>query len=83
MQHPFTTRRFVAAILGMKLASVEVIGVPMGGGRATMGMFGQQGNIKGDTNIENNIVVNGKQIDRIQSAANYLLTFTTKVNVVN
>jgi CO/xanthine dehydrogenase Mo-binding subunit len=32
MQHPFSTRRFVAACLGVALAEVEVIGTPMGGG---------------------------------------------------
>ena len=32
MQHPFSTRRFVAACLGVALADVEVIGTPMGGG---------------------------------------------------
>jgi CO/xanthine dehydrogenase Mo-binding subunit len=32
MQHPFSTRRFVAAILGVPLNEVEVIGTPMGGG---------------------------------------------------
>ncbi|MDQ7780735.1 MAG: xanthine dehydrogenase family protein, partial [Planctomycetota bacterium] len=32
MQHPFSTRRFAAAILGVKLADVEVKMVPMGGG---------------------------------------------------
>ena len=32
MQHPFSTRRFVAACLGLPLARVEVIGTPMGGG---------------------------------------------------
>jgi CO/xanthine dehydrogenase Mo-binding subunit len=32
MQHPFSTRRFVAAILGAKLSDVEVLAVPMGGG---------------------------------------------------
>lgn len=32
MQHPFSTRRFVASLLGEPLAAVEVIGVPMGGG---------------------------------------------------
>jgi len=32
MQHPFSTRRFVAAVLGVPLADVEVIGTPMGGG---------------------------------------------------
>lgn len=32
MQHPFSTRRFVANLLGVKLSDVEVIGVPMGGG---------------------------------------------------
>jgi CO/xanthine dehydrogenase Mo-binding subunit len=32
MQHPFSTRRFVAALLGVKLAEVEVRTVPMGGG---------------------------------------------------
>ncbi len=32
MQHPFSTRRFVAGILGKPLADVEVKTVPMGGG---------------------------------------------------
>jgi CO/xanthine dehydrogenase Mo-binding subunit len=32
MQHPFSTRRFVASFLGVPLAQVEVTGVPMGGG---------------------------------------------------
>ncbi|MDR3456551.1 MAG: xanthine dehydrogenase family protein molybdopterin-binding subunit [Verrucomicrobiae bacterium] len=32
MQHPFSTRRFVAACLGVTLAEIEVIGTPMGGG---------------------------------------------------
>src|SRR5208282_731519 len=32
MQHPFSTRRFVAACLGVALSEVEVIGTPMGGG---------------------------------------------------
>jgi CO/xanthine dehydrogenase Mo-binding subunit len=32
MQHPFSTRRFVAAILGAELNNVEVVSVPMGGG---------------------------------------------------
>ena len=32
MQHPFSTRRFVATLLGIKLADVEVIGTPVGGG---------------------------------------------------
>jgi CO/xanthine dehydrogenase Mo-binding subunit len=32
MQHPFSTRRFVAACLGVALADVEIIGTPMGGG---------------------------------------------------
>jgi CO/xanthine dehydrogenase Mo-binding subunit len=32
MQHPFTTRRFVAALLGEPLARVEVFTIPMGGG---------------------------------------------------
>ena len=32
MQHPFSTRRFVAAILGCPLADVEVRSIPMGGG---------------------------------------------------
>jgi CO/xanthine dehydrogenase Mo-binding subunit len=32
MQHPFSTRRFVAACLGMPLAQVEIIGTPLGGG---------------------------------------------------
>jgi CO/xanthine dehydrogenase Mo-binding subunit len=32
MQHPFSTRRFVAACLGAPLSEVEVVGTPMGGG---------------------------------------------------
>jgi CO/xanthine dehydrogenase Mo-binding subunit len=32
MQHPFSTRRFVANLLGVRLADVEVIGTYMGGG---------------------------------------------------
>lgn len=32
MQHPFSTRRFVAACLGVPLSEVEVIGTPLGGG---------------------------------------------------
>jgi CO/xanthine dehydrogenase Mo-binding subunit len=32
MQHPFSTRRFVAACLGVPLSEVEVVGTPMGGG---------------------------------------------------
>jgi len=32
MQHPFSTRRFVASCLGVSLAEVEVVGTPMGGG---------------------------------------------------
>jgi CO/xanthine dehydrogenase Mo-binding subunit len=32
MQHPFSTRRFVAAILGVPLADVEVVGTTTGGG---------------------------------------------------
>lgn len=32
MQHPFSTRRFVAALLGKPLSDVEIIGTPMGGG---------------------------------------------------
>lgn len=32
MQHPFSTRRFVAATLGVALSEVEVRSVPMGGG---------------------------------------------------
>ncbi len=32
MQHPFSTRRFVAACLGVPLAGVEVVGMPLGGG---------------------------------------------------
>lgn len=32
MQHPFSTRRFVAAVLGVKLSEVEVLTIPMGGG---------------------------------------------------
>jgi len=32
MQHPFSTRRFVAALLGVPLHEIEVLGTPMGGG---------------------------------------------------
>jgi CO/xanthine dehydrogenase Mo-binding subunit len=32
MQHPFSTRRFVAACLGVALSDIEIIGTPMGGG---------------------------------------------------
>lgn len=32
MQHPFSTRRFVSACLGVPLSEVEVVGTPMGGG---------------------------------------------------
>jgi CO/xanthine dehydrogenase Mo-binding subunit len=32
MQHPFSTRRFVAACLGTPLSQVEIVGSPMGGG---------------------------------------------------
>lgn len=32
MQHPFSTRRFVAACLGVDLSRIEVIGTPLGGG---------------------------------------------------
>lgn len=32
MQHPFSTRRFVATVLGVNLTEVEVKTVPMGGG---------------------------------------------------
>lgn len=32
IQHHFTTRKYVAAILGVKLSEVEVLGVPIGGG---------------------------------------------------
>ena len=32
MQHPFSTRRFVSACLGVPLSGVEVVGTPMGGG---------------------------------------------------
>jgi len=32
MQHPFSTRRFTAALLGKKLSEIEVITIPMGGG---------------------------------------------------
>ncbi|HWQ09672.1 MAG TPA: molybdopterin cofactor-binding domain-containing protein, partial [Holophaga sp.] len=32
MQHPFSTRRFVAALLGVPLHEVDVVGTPMGGG---------------------------------------------------
>jgi len=32
MQHPFSTRRFVAGVLGKKLSEVEIVGTPMGGG---------------------------------------------------
>lgn len=31
MQHPFSTRRFTAAMLGKKLSEIEVITIPMGG----------------------------------------------------
>ena len=32
MQHPFSTRRFVAACLGTDLSKIEVVGTPLGGG---------------------------------------------------
>jgi len=32
MQHPYSTRRFVAEFLGLPLARVEILGTPMGGG---------------------------------------------------
>ena len=32
MQHPFSTRRFASACLGVALSEIEVVGVPMGGG---------------------------------------------------
>ncbi len=32
MQHPFSSRRFTAALLGKKLSEIEVITIPMGGG---------------------------------------------------
>lgn len=32
MQHPFSTRRFVATLLGVKLSEVEIVGTVMGGG---------------------------------------------------
>jgi len=32
MQHPYSTRRFTAALLGVPLTEVEVVGTPMGGG---------------------------------------------------
>ncbi|MBM4386574.1 MAG: xanthine dehydrogenase family protein [Deltaproteobacteria bacterium] len=32
MQHPFSTRRFVAAVLGVNLSDVDVRTIPMGGG---------------------------------------------------
>ncbi|MFA5404112.1 MAG: xanthine dehydrogenase family protein molybdopterin-binding subunit [Ignavibacteria bacterium] len=32
MQHPFSTRRFTSALLGVPLADIEIIGVPVGGG---------------------------------------------------
>lgn len=32
MQHPFSTRRFVAAMLGIRLSDVEVRTIPVGGG---------------------------------------------------
>jgi CO/xanthine dehydrogenase Mo-binding subunit len=32
MQHPYSTRRFVAEFLGLPLARIEVVGTPMGGG---------------------------------------------------
>jgi CO/xanthine dehydrogenase Mo-binding subunit len=32
MQHPFSTRRFTSALLGVSLADIEIIGVPVGGG---------------------------------------------------
>lgn len=32
MQHPFSTRRFTATLMGVALSEVEVVGVPVGGG---------------------------------------------------
>lgn len=32
VQHPFSTRRFIAALLGCPLSEVEILGTPMGGG---------------------------------------------------
>ena len=32
MQHPFSTRRFTAACLGVPLADIEIVGTPLGGG---------------------------------------------------
>ena len=32
MQHPFSTRRFTSACLGVPFSEIEVVGVPMGGG---------------------------------------------------
>jgi CO/xanthine dehydrogenase Mo-binding subunit len=32
MQHPYSTRRFVAEVLGLPLARVEIVGTPVGGG---------------------------------------------------
>ena len=32
MQHPFSTRRFTANLLGVNLSDIEIIGVPVGGG---------------------------------------------------
>jgi len=32
MQHPYSTRRFVAEFLGLPLARVEIVGTPVGGG---------------------------------------------------
>lgn len=32
MQHPFSTRRFVATLLGRPLHEIEIVGTPMGGG---------------------------------------------------
>lgn len=32
MQHPFSTRRFTSALLGIPLADIEIIGIPVGGG---------------------------------------------------
>ena len=32
MQHPFSTRRFTSALLGVPLTDIEIIGIPVGGG---------------------------------------------------
>ena len=32
MQHPYSTRRFVAGLLGVSLSEIEIVGTPMGGG---------------------------------------------------